>query len=168
MVKYFVVRRDFLMDFTGGILTLSLVMFFSLYSKRGEGFKEPLLNNKLANESNTRSNTVSLSIEEVSKHKNPNDCWVIVNSFVYNLTYFLNNHPGGSGLLIASCGTDITTLFATKGGDGKHSSDAEKMLEKTRIGELNEKKNADNLKTVLESTRSTFERETENEDYYDE
>ena len=160
------VRKEFLIDITGGILTLSLVVFFSLSSK-GAGFREPLLDNP-ANKSNTRSNIISLSTEEVGKHNSPSDCWVIVNSSVYDLTSFLNNHPGGSGLIITSCGTDITTLFATKGGDGKHSSDAEKMLEKTKIGELNEKKNADDLKTVLESTRSTYERETENEDYYDE
>jgi cytochrome b involved in lipid metabolism len=32
--------------------------------------------------------------EEVEKHKFEDDCWVIVDGAVYDVTPFLNEHPG--------------------------------------------------------------------------
>ena len=35
-----------------------------------------------------------ITLEEVSKHKSENDCWVVVNGQVLDVTNFLPDHPG--------------------------------------------------------------------------
>lgn len=49
--------------------------------------------------------------EEVAKHKSRDDCWVIVKNVVLDLTLFLEDHPGGSGSIMAFAGKDATESF---------------------------------------------------------
>ncbi|CAO3588444.1 unnamed protein product [Absidia cylindrospora] len=53
----------------------------------------------------------TFTIEEVAKHTAANDCWVIIHDQVYDLTNFLNDHPGGKKILIKNAGTDATKKF---------------------------------------------------------
>jgi len=36
-----------------------------------------------------------LSVEEISKHNSPDDCWIVVNGRVWDITDFAPEHPGG-------------------------------------------------------------------------
>lgn len=45
-----------------------------------------------------------LSVEEISKHNNPDDCWIVVDGKVWDMTEFAPEHPGGSN------GKDIRSL----------------------------------------------------------
>lgn len=36
------------------------------------------------------------SVEEVAAHKNTNDAWIVVDGEVYDVTAFLETHPGGA------------------------------------------------------------------------
>ena len=49
--------------------------------------------------------------EEVAKHNTKSDCWMIVNCGVYDLTEFLELHPGGSGILLTVAGKDASDYF---------------------------------------------------------
>ncbi|KAG1439359.1 hypothetical protein G6F56_012321 [Rhizopus delemar] len=49
--------------------------------------------------------------EEVQKNCTENSCWVIVQNKVYNVTSFLQDHPGGSEFLLEFAGTDITSVL---------------------------------------------------------
>lgn len=74
---------------------------------------------------------------ELSKHKSPQDCWVAINGNIYNVTAYLDKHPGGSDLILMVCGQDATKAFNTQGGTGgQHSSSAKQELEKYKIGTL--------------------------------
>jgi cytochrome b involved in lipid metabolism len=33
-------------------------------------------------------------IEEIKKHNKENDCWILINDTVYDITKFINFHPG--------------------------------------------------------------------------
>ena len=51
------------------------------------------------------------SVEEVAFHNNENDAWIIINDDVYDITDFLEEHPGGKMILISILGEDATEFF---------------------------------------------------------
>ncbi|EEQ39123.1 FMN-dependent dehydrogenase family protein [Clavispora lusitaniae] len=59
-----------------------------------------------------------LSYDEVGKHNQKSDCWVIVHGKVYDVTSFLDQHPGGSAIILKYAGKDATKAF-----DPIHPSD---------------------------------------------
>jgi succinate dehydrogenase/fumarate reductase flavoprotein subunit len=60
----------------------------------------------------------SYSVDEVKKHTKDSDCWVILHNEVYDVTKFLNDHPGGKKAIMLYAGKDATTEF-----DMLHSKD---------------------------------------------
>ncbi|KAG0461076.1 hypothetical protein HPP92_021373 [Vanilla planifolia] len=61
------------------------------------------------------------------------DCWLIINGKVYDVTKFLEDHPGGDEVLLAVTGKDATDDFEDVG----HSSTARAMMEEYYVGEIN-------------------------------
>ena len=51
------------------------------------------------------------TIEEVSFHNNEDDAWIIINDDVYDITDFLDQHPGGKMILMSLLGKDATDFF---------------------------------------------------------
>ena len=47
---------------------------------------------------------------EVAKHDTPDDCWVVIHGKVYDVTKFLDRHPGGYEIL-SGAGGDMTEIF---------------------------------------------------------
>ena len=70
--------------------------------------------------------------EEVLVHNNENDCWIIINNKVYNITNYLTMHPGGKKILLQCAGKDVTEYFK----DIRHSNKAYKQLENYYIGNI--------------------------------
>ncbi|KAK9766609.1 Osmotic growth protein [Basidiobolus ranarum] len=50
-------------------------------------------------------------MEEVAKHNTKDDCWVIVNGQVLDVTNFLSDHPGGAKAILLFAGRDATEEF---------------------------------------------------------
>jgi len=51
------------------------------------------------------------SMEEVAKHNTENDCWVVVNGQVLDVTGFLDDHPGGKMAIVTFAGKDASEEF---------------------------------------------------------
>ncbi|KAL0456772.1 UNVERIFIED_CONTAM: cytochrome [Sesamum latifolium] len=69
---------------------------------------------------------------QVSAHNTSEDCWVIINAKVYNVTNYLNDHPGGDEVLLAAAGKDASEEFEDVG----HGSAARLMLDEFYVGEI--------------------------------
>lgn len=41
----------------------------------------------------------TLSFHDLKRHNNDRDCWIAVHSKVYDITNYLDSHPGGSASL---------------------------------------------------------------------
>ena len=57
------------------------------------------------------------SMDMVAEHGTADSCWVAVDGFVYDVTDWIPQHPGGPERIIPLCGTDATTAFGTQHGD---------------------------------------------------
>ncbi|XP_044752233.1 cytochrome b5-like [Coccinella septempunctata] len=80
-----------------------------------------------------RSSTdAEITLEEVLCHDTRRDCWVVIYDRVYDITNFLDEHPGGGDLLLENAGRDATVAFRSAG----HSRHAMQLLERYFIGEL--------------------------------
>ncbi|KAJ5571508.1 cytochrome b5, partial [Penicillium sp. DV-2018c] len=62
-------------------------------------------------ESNPTPGSEIHSLEEVSKHNLASDLWIIVDREVYNLSEFVDEHPGGAKILLPVAGKDATKQF---------------------------------------------------------
>ena len=58
--------------------------------------------------------------EIVARHNSEEDCWIIINENVYDVTSYLNSHPGGVGKIMQYAGKDATKAFQQQG----HSPEA--------------------------------------------
>jgi cytochrome b involved in lipid metabolism len=56
------------------------------------------------------------TMADVQKHATAADCWSAINGSVYNLTDWVNQHPGGSNAIIRLCGTDGSRSFNSTHG----------------------------------------------------
>lgn len=75
---------------------------------------------------------VRVTREQLKVHKLPHDCWTSINGKVFNITPYLDFHPGGVDEIMKCAGKDGTSLF------NKYHSwvNVDRMLEKCWIGVL--------------------------------
>ena len=57
------------------------------------------------------STAAGYSLAQVAEHATAQDCWAAIEGNVYDLTSWIDQHPGGPDRIIALCGTDATTAF---------------------------------------------------------
>lgn len=58
--------------------------------------------------------SITLSISEIKTHNSKSDCWSIVNGNVYNLSSYVQKHPGGAAVIANICGKDGTNAFSNQ------------------------------------------------------
>ena len=70
------------------------------------------------------------ALSDVAKHGTASDCWLAANAKVYNVTSFVDKHPGGDKIL-QGCDKDMTEFFNTK-----HLKQSKEKLPEFYIGDL--------------------------------
>jgi cytochrome b involved in lipid metabolism len=53
-----------------------------------------------------------ISMKEIEEHNSKGSLWTVINRAVYDLTTYLDYHPGGEKKLLMGAGTDCTFLFS--------------------------------------------------------
>jgi cytochrome b involved in lipid metabolism len=51
--------------------------------------------------------------EQVQRHCQGDDCWVVLHGMVFDITAYLPYHPGGANVLLEYAGQDISVQFST-------------------------------------------------------
>jgi cytochrome b involved in lipid metabolism len=59
-----------------------------------------------------------LERDEVAHHSTSSSCWVIIHGTVFDVTAFIEDHPGGRSVILRTGGKDATEAF-----DAVHSMD---------------------------------------------
>lgn len=75
----------------------------------------------------------AFTLEEVEDNDGADSCWAVVDGTVYDLTDWIDEHPGGPDRIEQLCGTDATDAF-----EGQHGGDEgpQQQLSEFEIGEL--------------------------------
>ena len=79
------------------------------------------------------STNLPLTLDEVKKHNSADDCWSIIDGNVYDLTNWVNSHPGGSSRITSICGKDGSSNFL---GQHSNSNSAKSQLNRFELGKL--------------------------------
>ncbi len=98
-------------------------------------FKDNQTNNSssFVSKVSVSTTTPKYTLAQVIIHNKKSDCWTTVNDYVYDVTEYIPNHPGGEEI-IKVCGKDGTELFES---EREHSeSNAQATLDSYFIGIL--------------------------------
>lgn len=75
----------------------------------------------------------ALSMAEVRKHASASSCWSVVDGEVFDLTKWINRHPGGTRRILDMCGRDGTAAYHGQHGN---SGRASQILNGYSLGKL--------------------------------
>jgi len=75
----------------------------------------------------------TLTPAEVQKHSSEKSCYVTIGANVYDITDFLDSHPGGPELILEYAGKDVAEILKDEISH-RHSDSAYEMIEEFHVG----------------------------------
>ncbi|MCA0294675.1 MAG: cytochrome b5 domain-containing protein [Actinobacteria bacterium] len=81
----------------------------------------------------TATKAAGYTMADVRKHATASSCWSVVDGTVYDLTKWINRHPGGRARILDMCGKDATRAFTAEHGNQKRPND---ILDGYKLGKL--------------------------------
>lgn len=111
-------------------ITITLALFF--------GFSIWAVIYRSGNQTETtnKPTVTEYTTADVATHNQTTDCWLILNTQVYDITQFLSSHPGTPEAITPYCGQDATQAFTDDTVGHQHSENATRLSENYRIGIL--------------------------------
>lgn len=103
--------------------------------------------------------TRTVSLSELNEHHTGKSTWIAIHDKVYDVTKFLEEHPGGEEVLLEQAGKYGTEAFEDVG----HSTDARELMEKYYVGDLAEEDREKNKPKVRTGFQSDAEKESSSE-----
>lgn len=80
----------------------------------------------------TETEIKTYTMKEIEEHTSIESLWLLIDNGVYDVSKFLDEHPGGPEPMIEYAGKDATDAFEDIG----HSADARALMTQYKIGEL--------------------------------
>lgn len=130
-------KKIYLLSVLLGVLLLLSACSLGGTAKKSQNKPEKSTTNQTAPSPSASQTPVipqSLTLTEVAKHATIDDCWMVVNNQVYDLSAYTKAgaHPGGDKIL-KGCGQEATAMFKAI---EKHSGRATNMLPQYLLGAL--------------------------------
>ncbi len=69
-------------------------------------------------------------MEEVAEHNTVDDCWLVADGVVYDVTSFLSEHPAGVAAIMRHAGQESSEDFQF------HSQNAQKLWREYKVGTI--------------------------------
>ncbi|WWC87524.1 uncharacterized protein L201_002414 [Kwoniella dendrophila CBS 6074] len=91
------------------------------------------------------------SLEQLKEHGTRESLWMLLHDKVYDVTAFIDEHPGGDEVMIEEAGRDATEAFEDVG----HSDEARDMLPKMLLGDFYGEKKSKTKKSFSSNDGST-------------
>ena len=128
------------------VISLCVVVIFGLNTLRKPKTTENQPTPEVAGISVTPTTEITpqvkdqlITLDEIAKHDQKDDCWFAIENKVYDVTSFISSakHPGKDAI-IQGCGKDATSLYNTRpmGSKTPHSDKARSFLINFQIGIL--------------------------------
>ncbi|MBP6997346.1 MAG: cytochrome b5 domain-containing protein [Phycicoccus sp.] len=86
-----------------------------------------------ASESASTSAPAGYTLDQVAEHATAVSCWATINGDVYDLTTWIQQHPGGENAIRSICGLDASVAFNNEHG---HQDEPNEELTQFWIGPL--------------------------------
>jgi cytochrome b involved in lipid metabolism len=83
-------------------------------TENGAGGEVATTTGSTGNNSGGASTATGYTLAMVATHKNASSCWTAIDGKVYDLTKWINQHPGGTEAILSICGKDGTAAFHTQ------------------------------------------------------
>ncbi len=135
MIKYFILALVVLgLIIGGGWWLMNRNVTPTIPSDQTATTSETSFNtNATTTATSTTATPKGITMTEVKKHNKDTDCYTAINGNVYDLTSWIDQHPGGADAIISLCGIDGSSAFTEQhGGQGK----PERELASFKIGPL--------------------------------
>jgi len=87
--------------------------------------------------------TKVVTLNELREHTTKDSLWVLLHGKVYDVTKFIDEHPGGDEVILSEAGKDATEAFEDVG----HSEEARGLLNGMQVGEFEKGANEVKAKT---------------------
>ena len=86
--------------------------------------------NASSKSSSKSSTTKEIGFSELCAHCAVDDLWLAIDGVVYDVTPFMDDHPGGGDIMLSAAGKDGTDDFEDVG----HSPHARELLKRFKVG----------------------------------
>jgi len=127
-------KKVTLITIVGFVIVILIVYFFGIVlsppSSTPNGvINPPIITNNTSQKIKRKPGTFTTT--EVTKHNTANDCYLIINNNVYDVSPYIDMHPGGRSIITSRCGEKVTGIFARI-----HSNRAWDLLKNFKVGSV--------------------------------
>ncbi|MCX6716105.1 MAG: cytochrome b5-like heme/steroid binding domain-containing protein [Candidatus Taylorbacteria bacterium] len=106
----------------GVIVIILIVVFFATRKSQSEPTSLPVVPLTASSAASIPANNIvgtSYTLTQISGHSNASSCWSAINGKVYDLTSWIDQHPGGQEAILSMCGKDSSTAYNDQHGGQK-------------------------------------------------